>query len=62
MYFEELKEKSKKELKNLLAVKQAKLMNMKFETSIGSLKNVREFRVIKKDIARIMTVVNKSAT
>ncbi|OGF21253.1 50S ribosomal protein L29 [Candidatus Falkowbacteria bacterium RBG_13_39_14] len=55
MEITDLKGKSKKALKNLLAEKQAGLIGLKFKIATGSLKNVREIRVIKKDIARIMT-------
>ena len=35
-----------------------KLSDLKFKVSQNQLKNIREVRMIKKDIARILTVVN----
>lgn len=54
----ELKGKSKNELEKLLGEKRAALMSLRFKVVTGSLKNVREIRAIKKDIARILTAVN----
>lgn len=54
----ELKGKSKKEMENFLAEKRVQLTELKFKVATDSLKDVRELRVIKKDIARLLTELN----
>ncbi|MFH1030891.1 MAG: 50S ribosomal protein L29 [bacterium] len=54
----ELKGKSKKEMENFLAEKRAQLTELKFKVATDSLKDMRELRVIKKDIARLLTALN----
>lgn len=46
---------SKQELKNLLPHKKERLRELRFDLVAGKMKNVREIREIKKDIARILT-------
>jgi len=58
---QELTQKSIEELKELLKEKQEKLYQMSFDLSSGKVKNVKEIRGAKKDIARIMTEMNKKA-
>lgn len=53
----ELKQKSKKELQRLWQEDREKLRQLRFDLSAGKVKNVREIRKIKKDIARILTVL-----
>jgi len=57
MKAKELKQKSKKELERLLLNDREKLRQLKFDLSAGKVKNVREIRKIKKDIARILTIL-----
>lgn len=57
MKAKELKQKSKKELEKLLLSDREKLRQLKFDLSAGKVKNVREIRKIKKDIARILTIL-----
>ena len=57
MKAKELKQKSKKELERLLLSDREKLRQLKFDLSAGKVKNVREIRKIKKDIARILTIL-----
>jgi len=57
MRIEEIRQKSKEELKRLLAESREKLRQLKFDLSSGKVKNVREIRQIKKDIARILTLL-----
>lgn len=47
----------KQELSKLLIENREKLRQMKFELSGGKIKNVREVRKMKKDIARILTLM-----
>ncbi len=53
----ELKQKPKKELQKLLQNNQDKLRQLRFDLASGKVKNVREIRQIKKDIARILTIL-----
>ena len=57
MKIKEIKQKSKKELKRVLHESQEKLRQLRFDLSAGKVKNVREIRKIKKDIARILTIL-----
>lgn len=56
----ELRKKTKAELEKLLIDRREKLCQLRFDLAAGKLKNVREIRQIKKDIARILTLL-KSA-
>jgi len=60
MRADEVKNKSAKELKQILAEKRERLRELRFLLSQGKAKNVREVRKMKKNIARILTVVNKN--
>jgi len=57
MKMEDLRKKTKPELQKLLREKREKLRDLRFNLAGGKLKNVREIRAIKKDIARILTVL-----
>lgn len=52
----ELRQKSKSELEKLLQDSREKLRQLRFNLAAGKVKNVREIRLIKKDIARILTL------
>jgi large subunit ribosomal protein L29 len=56
MKIAELRQKNPEELKNLLIQKREKLRFLRFGLSSGKIKNVREIRQVKKDIARILTL------
>ena len=60
MDFSELKNKSAKDLQELLAEKRGKLRDLSFQASGTQLKNVRDIRQIKKAIARILTVLSSN--
>ena len=53
------KSKSKEELYKLLLDSSKKLQDLKFNLAAGKVKNVRSVRVLKKDIARILTLLNE---
>jgi len=53
----ELKQKPKEELEKILQGSREKLQQLRFDLSAGKVKNVREIRQIKKDIARILTLL-----
>lgn len=57
MKISEFKQKPKKELQRLLRTNQDKLRQLRFDLASGKVKNVREIRQIKKDIARILTIL-----
>jgi len=59
MKAKELRKKSEKELKELLKENYKKLEELKFNKTLGKLKNPRIIRDLKKDIARILTILNE---
>jgi ribosomal protein L29 len=60
MEFKELKTKTEKELKQILNESREKLRDLRFKDANKQLKNVREIRVIKKTIAKILTLISFS--
>jgi len=58
MKINELQNKSDDELKRLLAELKDKLRQLRFDIHLRQSKNVREIRKTKKDIARILTLLN----
>lgn len=59
MKINELRQKSKTELQRILSDKREKLRQLYFDLAAGKVKNVREIRKTKKDIARILTLCQK---
>ncbi len=55
----DLRNKSEEELHSLLQQKREALRQLRFDLVAGKVKNLREIRAIKKDIARILTVINE---
>jgi len=55
----ELRQKTKSELEKLLQDNQERLRSLRFDLVSGKVKNVREIRKIKKDIARILTLIKQ---
>lgn len=53
-----LKTKSEEELKTMLIERRRKLQSLKFDLIAGKVKNVKQIKNIKKDIARILTILN----
>jgi len=62
MKLTELRQKSKEELQDLLQDLKEKLHQLRFDLAAGKVKNVREIRAIKKDIARILTFLRHETT
>ncbi|KKQ56927.1 MAG: 50S ribosomal protein L29 [Parcubacteria group bacterium GW2011_GWA2_38_13] len=56
MDFIELKKKSAEELKDIYVAHLEKLKDMRFKIASKQLKNIREIRNIKKEIAQILTL------
>ena len=59
MEIKELTTKTPAELVKLLTESQEKLRELRFKDSNKQLKNVRSIRVLKQEIARINTLLNK---
>ena len=59
MEFKELNKKTKSELHKLLAESRDKLRDLRFKDANKQLKNVREIRLIRQMISRILTLLNK---
>lgn len=55
----ELRLKTKEELSKLLKEERAKLSNLNFKLVDSQVKKVNEFGLAKKNIAKILTVVNE---
>ena len=55
----EIREKSRDELKEELIKKREELMNMRFKQANLALEGTADFRKIKKDIARIKTIMHQ---
>lgn len=54
----DLRMKSRNELEQLLTEQREALRDVRFKVSRDQTKNVRAIRVLKKDIARILTILN----
>jgi len=59
MKTKELRRKSKAGLQKILRDKREKLRDTSFNLASGKIKNVREIGELKKDIARILTILSK---
>ena len=55
----ELRKKDKKELEKSVQELRKKLSDLRFKFSSGKLKNVKEINSSKKEIARILTIINE---
>ncbi|PIS39333.1 MAG: 50S ribosomal protein L29 [Candidatus Nealsonbacteria bacterium CG08_land_8_20_14_0_20_38_20] len=58
MKIDELRQKPKEEIGKLLDEKRERLRQLRFDLVSGKVKNVKEIRETKKDIARILTIIN----
>lgn len=59
MHIKELREKNKEELKKLLVEKQKEARKFRFDIAAKQIKNNRELRKSKRDIARILTLLKQ---
>ncbi|MFA6159686.1 MAG: 50S ribosomal protein L29 [Parcubacteria group bacterium] len=59
MKIKELREKNIEELKKMLLEKQEKVRKLRFDIAVKQVKNTRELRGEKKDIARINTLISE---
>ncbi len=53
----ELKKKDATDLQKLLTESRSRLQELRFKLKANQVKNVREVRVVKKDVARILTLL-----
>lgn len=59
MKAEEIRNKPESELHQLLKDKRSKLREARFNLASGKVKNVKVVRKLKKDVARILTILNE---
>ena len=59
MEFKELKNKTTSELHKILADSRDKLRDLRFKDANKQLKNVREIRLLRQTISRVLTLLNK---
>jgi large subunit ribosomal protein L29 len=59
MNLKELRQKKKEELQKILMDDREKLRTLRFDLAAGKVKNVREIRRIKKEIAKILTLLKQ---
>ena len=57
MKIKELKEKNKADLKGILIEKKEELSQLRFDIAASQTKEHRDYRNLKRDIARILTVL-----
>jgi len=60
MKIKELREKNIEELSKLLSEKKDHLRKLRFDVASKQIKNVREIRNTRKDVAKILTLINES--
>jgi len=58
MKISEIRQKTKKELESMLLERREHLRNLRFDLASGKVKNVREIRELKKEIARVLTLLH----
>jgi large subunit ribosomal protein L29 len=59
MKINELKDKNIDELKNMLSEKRERVRKLRFDIAVKQVKNNRELRNEKRDIAKILTLINQ---
>ncbi len=59
MKTKELQQKSQSELQHILIKNREKLRQLRFDLASGKVKNVREIRKIKKEIAQTLTILKQ---
>lgn len=60
MKTKELNQKTKKELNDLLIESRRKLGQLRFDLASKKLKNIREVRGLRRDVARIITILKQN--
>lgn len=59
MKTKELRQKNKNELSDILKEKNKRIFEIRYQGVFKSIKNVKEASNLKKDIARILTILNE---
>lgn len=59
MLLKELRKKDKKELQALIVERKRDLMNLRFQQTNGQLKNTARVKEIRREIARMKTLINE---
>lgn len=62
MEIKEIKKKTEKELHQLLMEFRDKLRELRFKDANKQLKNVREIRIVRTTISRVLTILNHKKT
>ena len=57
MKTQELRQRTKEELMHLLAESRKKMRELRFNLAAGKVKNIREIKKLKREIARILTIL-----
>lgn len=60
MRAEELRNFSDEELNQKLKELRQELFNLRFQLATGQLKNVKRIKLVKKDIARVLTILKEN--
>jgi large subunit ribosomal protein L29 len=60
MNIQEIRRKSNNEVQKTLKELRERLRQLRFDLEAGKVKNIREIRAIKKDIARILTCLKSN--
>jgi len=60
MKVKELKQKTQKELNDILVENRRKLGQLRFDLASKKLKNIREIRGLRRDVARIITILKQN--
>ena len=58
---QELKTKTPDQLRDSLVALKKEAFNLRFQQATGQLENTARMRAVKRDVARIMTVLNQKA-
>ncbi len=57
----ELKDKSPEELRDVLSSLKKEQFNLRFQQASGQLENTARFREVRRDVARVMTILNEKS-
>ena len=60
--FQDAKQKPAVELEKDIAQSRERLRGLQFDLAAGKIKNIKEIRLLKKNIAQLSTLVRESAT
>ena len=61
MKAQELKDKTPEQLREQLVALKKEAFNLRFQQATGQLENTARMRAVRRDVARIMTVLNQQA-